>query len=158
TRSAHRASQVAPARTCRGLEAIGCGSGSKPQRVREKHSLSAYFDFNKGTIFVGAGPCACPAGGPPISGLVNVNRPHKIEPLDFGLVLWWIAATAFGWFAIMVGSGAGCAVFLTPALAALMGGLQRRVLQRAGYSIEANWTVRTALGWLAGLIVLFTVL
>lgn len=79
-------------------------------------------------------------------------------PLHFGLVLLWIAATAFGWFAIILGSGFGCVVLLTPALAALMGGLQRRVLQRAGYSIEANWTVRTALGWLAGSIVLFTVL
>ena len=87
-----------------------------------------------------------------------MNTPTKIEPLDFGLVLWWIAATAIGWFAIIVGSGAGCVVLLTPALAALTGGLQRRVLRRAGYSIEANWTVRTALGWVAGLIVLFTVL
>jgi hypothetical protein len=88
----------------------------------------------------------------------HVNRPHKIEPLDFGLVLWWIAATTIGWFAIVVGSGAGCLVLLTPALAGLMGELQRRVLQRAGYNVEANWKMRTALGWLAGWIVLFTVM
>src|SRR4051794_12868580 len=87
-----------------------------------------------------------------------VNRPHKTEPLHFGLVLLWVAATAIGWFAIIVGSGVGCVVMLTPALAALTGLLQRRVLQRAGYNIEATWTVRTILGWSVGLIAIFVVL
>src|SRR5438128_2431022 len=93
-----------------------------------------------------------------------MNTHNRIKPLNLGLVLlWivftgigWVAITGFGWAAIIVASA--CLLIISPLLAAIPGALQRRVLKLAGYEVEAGWTARTVLGWLAGLIALFIVL